>query len=563
MKYNLPTCLLGLLTAGLIAVVPGQAEQPTLSPFRFTDVSRETGLADVFHGAFHHAMVWGDFDGDGRLDLFLGNFADRGGFAQFGLKQCKANMLLRQTERGTFEHYASPAVELPGRCSGAVFVDLDNDGHLDLYVSSNTKVKPAAEEPKHTAQAQGCRLYRNDGRGKFIDVSQASGACPPGMFRCRDVGVLDYDGDGLLDLLVMQDKGIDPDDRVTGLRLFRNLGNFRFEDVAAKVGLPADLWGTGVAIADLNGDGRPDFYVGGSNRLFLSQPDRTYREAESLRRVFQQPEKELDWVCGAAFGDLDGDGDFDLITGRHHYYGPSRVHVYLNEGLRDGVPQFREITKEIGLTPLPQKAPNVEIQDFDNDGIPDLYWSAYFAEGDKRWPFLCKGLGVKDGLPRYAVPSTAGIKPVYDKAGKISNDPPARGLGMVYYVNGPAVDFDGDGKLDLCCGIWPPEPSRIFRNETRGGNWLQVRVQGKTINRMGVGARVSLYAAGQAGEKAALLGCREITLNGGYSSGRPAQVHFGLGTREACDMLVTIPGRREPLVVRQAQANRLLVVKER
>ncbi len=129
------------------------------------------------------------------------------------------------------------------RCSGAVFADLDNDGDPDLYVTSNRQVKPEGEEWQRAVRAEGCRLYRNDGGGKFVDVSEKSGACPADLVRCRDIGVFDHDGDGLLDLLVMQDKGVGPDDKVTGLKLFRNRGDLRFEDVAPKVGLPADLGG--------------------------------------------------------------------------------------------------------------------------------------------------------------------------------------------------------------------------------------------------------------------------------------------------------------------------------
>src|SRR5262249_1402072 len=70
-----------------------------------------------------------------------------------------------------------------------------------------------------------------------------------------------------------------------------------------------------------------------------------------------------------------------------------------------------------------------------------------------------------------------------------------KGVGMVYCVNGPAVNYVGDGKLDFFAGIWPDEGSRCFRNETMGGNWLEVRVEGRKMNRMGIGAPVRVYAA--------------------------------------------------------------------
>jgi hypothetical protein len=315
-------------------------------------------------------------------------------------------------------------------------------------------------------------------------------------------------------------------------------------------------------------------HICGVNRLLLSRGDSTYREAESLRPLFNPPEKELDWVTGACFGDLDLDGDLDLATGRHHYYGHSRVHVYVNDGLERGVPQFREATGELGIAPLPQKAPHVEIQDFDNDGRLDLYWSAFFAEGDIRRPFLCRGLGVREGLPRFDVPSTAGIEPYFGDSDKLQNVLPPSGRGMIYYVNGPAIDYDGDGDLDLLVANWPVEPSRLLRNETipggaggeiSSGNWLDVRVVGRTMNRMGVGARVAVYRAGSAGEREAMLGLSEVTLNGGYSSARPAVVHFGLGEVSSCDVVVQLPppASSSPIVLEGVRARQALSVEER
>lgn len=542
---------------GILGSCPlSQAPPPHARSFKFTDVTAEVGLDQAFRGAYNHAIAWGDFDGDGRLDLFLGNFADRA--LLFGMNENPKNMLLRQTTRHTFERWPAPAVEIPGRCSGAVFVDLDNDGDLDLYVTSNTKAKPEGDERRKAARSQGSKLYRNDGAGKFVDASTESGACPPTLVRCRDIGVFDYDGDGLLDLLILQDRGIDPDDQPAGVRLFRNRGKLQFEETTAQVGLSLDLWGTGIAVTDLNGDRRPDFFLAGVNRLYLSQPNGTYKEAASLRPTFDHPVKGLDWTTGPVFGDLDRDGDMDLVVGRHPYEAPARLHAYLNDGLKDGVPQFREIGAELGLPLMPQKAPHPEIQDFDNDGIPDLYWSAYFAEGNKRRPFICKGLGVRDGLPRFDIPKV----PSFDLEMLKKNAPPKAGLGMVYYVNGPTVDFDGDGDLDFCCGIWPDEPSRFFRNDTHGGNWLQVRVEGKKMNRMGIGAQVRLYAAGRIGARGALLGFQEITLNGGYSGTRPALAHFGLGAAKTCDLEITFPSGTPTRVRRGVSANQLLLVHE-
>src|SRR5437868_5873383 len=115
---------------------------PPGSPFRFRDVTAEAGLEKYVRGALNHAVAWGDFDNDGRLDLFLGNFADRPGQPDDG-----KNRLFRQVAGGKFVPWPAPAVEVRGRCSGAVFVDLANSGRLDLYVSSNQLEKPSAQEP--------------------------------------------------------------------------------------------------------------------------------------------------------------------------------------------------------------------------------------------------------------------------------------------------------------------------------------------------------------------------------------------------------------------------------
>src|SRR5205814_2534186 len=90
---------------------------------------------------------------------------------------------------------------------------------------------------------------------------------------------------------------------------------------------------------------------------------------------------------------------------------------------------------------------------------------------------------------------------------------------IIYMAPGPTADFDRDGRLDILLpNWWIEDRSLLLRNETPGGNWLDVRVEGtRGVNRMGIGSNVKVYPAGRLGDPAALLGCREIAV--GYGCG--------------------------------------------
>ena len=234
------------------------------------------------------------------------------------------------------------------------------------------------------------------------------------------------------------------------------------------------------------------------------------------------------------------------------------------------MPTFEDVTEAAGLKPLAMKAPHVEIQDFDNDGWPDIYVSIVKFKDGKPYPVIFRNLGVKDGIPRFR-----------DDAWAVNDFPTAEDLA----ISGPAQFFDKMMKekkiIYMAAGpsatstatagstcSWPTggssRRSLLLRNETPGGNWLDVRVEGSD-GRQPHGhrhARSSVYPAGKLGEAAALLGCREIAVGYGYCSGQEAVAHFGLGKEDGRDILeVMLPHGKGKVEQKGVKANQRLTVK--
>ncbi|WP_425615972.1 CRTAC1 family protein [Anatilimnocola sp. NA78] len=547
------------LALSLAGPVAAAAEPKTA--FTFSDAGDAAGLFPAVAEIAGHGCGWGDVNGDGFPDLYVGTF----GGAPY---KSKSNQFFLN-QGGKFVKDEQAALQITGRANGAIFVDFDNDGDLDLY-ATNHSINSKKPESAHFMQPN--TLFRNDDKGKFTDVSKESGACPEGM-ACRSACALDYDGDGLLDLLVGECFFQGGKSRT---RLYRNQGILKFKDVTKEVGLPDEITGFGVAAGDVNGDTRPDIFVSGrhhGNRLFLSTNNHKFEELPKANGDFAWDNFKDgdDTTCGVTMGDVNRDGLVDIVVGSHFskpwYVGGVGIRLYLNRGITNGQPKFEDVSQEAGLVGLPLKSPHVEIQDFDNDGLPDIYTTIVKFVGNRPYPVIFKNGGAKNGVPQFSTDALAVNDFPTDDDKKISGSGPffkkmEEEKKIVYSAPGPTCDYDRDGKLDMFLpNWWVGLRSLLLKNETPGGNWLDVTVQGMgRTNLHGIGSVVRIYEAGKLGQKDALLGQREIAVGFGYASGQEAAAHFGLGKAEACDIEVTLPNDGGKLTQKNVAANKQVTI---
>ncbi len=550
-----------------LAALPGgvalYAQSET--PFVFRDVATDVGLTPAASEIQAHGAGWGDVDGDGWADLYL---------ATFHYGDTKPNLFFRNRS-GRLSLNSQSSLRISTRGTGVVFADLDNDGDLDLYVASMPGPSGSKLAERHGHAFAGCSIFRNLGNGTFTDDSRGNAACPE-KFGGRSAAVLDFDGDGLLDLLV----GEDPLPGYNGSptrrsRLFRNLGAMRFQDVSDQVGIPSDAAGLGVAVGDVNGDTYPDFFLASTigNYLMINDGQGKFSEAVGARKTFTWPDAKGDnMICGVCIADVNGDALPDIVLGQHFdapWNRPVANRLYLNRGTSDGVPAFSDVSGVAGLLPLPMKAPHVEIQDFDNDGRPDIYTSIVLFDDQQPHPVIFKNTGNQDGIPHFEqfALSVNDFPTEDDRATKGSRQFFEKMISerkIIYSAPGPTSDFDRDGRLDMVMpSWWTAVPTMLLKNESDAGNWLQVKIAAdskQNVNSMGIGSRVDIYRAGDAGKREALLGSREIQVGYGYASGQEAIAHFGLGTNEACDLIVTLPHRRGALRMRNVKCNQRLTI---
>ena len=314
----------------------------------FTDVTAKAGVGDRRMGT--HA-VWGDFDNDKRLDLYVVNYGP--------------NVLYRNRGDGTFEDVSEKArVNEPQFGTRAAFVDYDHDNDLDLFVANSVEL---SDPPKKDSlllpddvPGQANALLRNNGTGIFTDQTDEAGLLV-GLAQARDLVFADFDGDNDTDLFVANF------DSPSQLFLNQRMGKFA---QGGSFNPPIAKGATSAAEADFNRDGHPDLIIAvGANLLLYTNDGRAnFSVAADVRRLISEIRNGQSLLTSAATSrilvlDFNNDGWPDLLL-----TDGSRLSLLAGAGCC----QFRDVTVSTSLDKIGGPIADFAAADLDGDGDLDL-----------------------------------------------------------------------------------------------------------------------------------------------------------------------------------------------
>jgi len=501
---------------------------------------------------------------------------------------------------------------------GVAFVDYDNDGWMDLFTLSGTRLTgiPPGREPTN-------RLYRNKGNGAFVDVTDKAGLRRSGWASSVCVG--DYDNDSYEDLFITYwGRNV----------LYRNNGNGSFSDVTQKAGLLSDAtrWGSGCTFVDYDRDGKLDLFVANylkfdiantpepgkganctwkgvpvncgpkglptdTNLLYHNNGDGTFTNLSESSGIAKVQGR---YSMTATTLDFDRDGWTDIYVACDS----SASTLYRNN--HNGT--FTDVAVEAGCAynedGQAQAGMGVATGDYNGDGLVDIF-KTHFSDD---LPALYKnsGRGFFEDASRAAgfditryVEWGAGLVDfdndgsrdvfivtgsVYPEVEKIFKEYPHRGPRLIYQnlrngrfrdvttLMGPAIlsprssrgsafgDFDNDGDVDVLVMNMNEAPlllrNEYFSKSTRGpNNWLMLNLIGTKSNRSAIGARVTVKTGVQ-------LQFQEVTSQSSYYSHNDHRLHFGLGQNEKADSIEILWPNSNREVLENVPANKIVNIKE-
>ena len=498
------------IAAALLLLVSGRGSVFAGSATIFTDATVSAGLNTT--GFTFGNPIWGDFDNDGDLDLFVDNHYNA------------ASYLYQHNGNGTFTDIrAVSGLKAAGDRHGSAWVDFDNDGDLDLSITKG------ANHGRYLGSKKD-EFYQYLGAGQFTDIAEAAGVTNT-WGRGRSVACGDYDNDGHLDLLLGNLK--------TNLVLLKNNGDGTFLDITEQAGL-GRLQYNECAFADYNNDGFPDIFCANTQGqrplkdiLLKNNGDGTFTNVSRQAGIFRLVNGRA-----IAWGDYDNDGDLDLFISRGADIAVRQT-FYRNNG--DGT--FTDVTDEAGFGSISNNRA-AAWGDYDNDGFLDLYVVDSGSDPEGKGPnYLYRNN--QDGTFT-DVASSAGVEDLVM----------SRGRGAAW------GDYDSDGFLDLFVtngedgSQFVEGPQILYHNEGNDNSWLKIKLVGTASNRQGLGAKVTI----QIGQT---IQYREANgAEGHFLSQGAGPLHFGLGQATVVDQItVKWPGGLNQILTNIA-ANQEITVTE-
>ncbi len=481
--------------------------------------------------------------------------------------------------------------------TGVTMADINNDGHLDIYVCKSLYDENPDLRVNH--------LYMNDGTGKFTNQAEKYNLADP--WRSQEACFFDYDADNDLDVLIVNQppnpglfsplSGQEWRAKELGVRLMENTGE-TFVDVSETSGLAHPGYSLSASVVDFNNDGHLDIYISNDynspDKLFLNNGNKTFKniidhscghiaffsmgtDAADINNDGKNDFLAVDMVSEdpyrlkANMGGMNPDAFWQVANeGGHYQYMYNTLQV--QTGMDGNLPVFSNIAKFAGMASTDWSWSPI-MADFDNDGLKDIL----ITNGIKRDLRFTDGLNkIKKSIRSFkqknpkgellknmdalkqlkALPSSKISNYLFKNEDGFAFSPSRKNWGTEQpsFSSGAAVaDLDNDGDLDLIVSNMD-EPPFIYENQISNGNSLRFKIwDSKNGLSSTTGARVDIFYDGKTQSQS-------LTLNRGFYSTSEAFVHFGLGQTSSIDSAVITWNAKEQTLLSNLKIGKIITV---